>query len=208
MYQTGRIFHDASLFFSHYEDVIKEEAENAGTRDIWGLEYRGRFTLPNLLAAAPDISGFIFYSFTDVTSSTHFNHEKGEKGEWEDGDTDLGDIAPHKINAGVNVPAARYWNFNLRANFVSERKLYSQNPLRKRGETIDPYVVFNGAVSYSLEGFDITLKVANLLDHSYFHPGVEQADSGDDFSARSLGFRNSLIPQPGRSVMLRLSIDY
>ena len=34
MYQTGRVFHDASLFFSHYEDVIKEDAENAGTRDL------------------------------------------------------------------------------------------------------------------------------------------------------------------------------
>ena len=205
MYQTDRIFHDASLFFSHYEDVIKEEAENAGTRDIWGLEYRGRFTLPNLLVGAPDINGFLYYSFTRVKSSTHFDHEAGR---WEDGDTDLGDIAPHKVNLGLNLPAARHWNFNLRANFVGERKLYSQNPLRARGRAVDSYVVVNGAASYSVGVFDLTLKVTNLLDRSYFHPGVEQADSGDDFSQRSLGFRNSLIPQPGRSFILKLGIAY
>ena len=205
MYQTERVSHDASLFFSHYQNVIKEEAANTGTRDIRGFEYRGRFTMPNVIAAAPDISGFLFYSFTNVTSSTRFNHAAGE---WEDKDTDLGDIAPHKINAGINVPAGRHWNLNLRANFVSKRKLYSRNPLRARGRTLDPYIVLNGTVSYCLGGFDLTIKVGNILDHSYFHPGVEQADSGDDFNARSRGFRNSLIPQPGRSVMLGLSIDY
>ncbi|MBT4611152.1 MAG: TonB-dependent receptor [Gemmatimonadetes bacterium] len=204
MTQTGRLFHDASLYYSHYDDVIKEEAENAGSRDVWGLEYRGRFTTPNPLTAA-DLSGYFYYTYANVTSSTVFNHEAGS---WENGDTDLGDIAPHKINVGINIPTSSGLNANLRANFVSERKLYSQNPLRAQGETIDAYVQINGALSWSQEPFGITLKVTNLLASDHFHPGVEQADSGNDFSQRSLGFRNSLVPQPGRSVALRLSMQY
>ena len=205
MYQTGQLFHDASLFFSHYDDVIKEEAENAGSRDIRGLEYRGRFSAPNPIARAADVSGYLYYAYTDVTSSTRFNHETGA---WEEGDTDLGDIAPHKVNFGINVPVARGWNANLRANYASSRKLYSQNPLRNQDEDLDSYLVFNGAVSYSFRPFRAMLKVLNLLDSEYFHPGVEQADSGNDFSARSQGFRNSLIPQPGRSLFLQLTMDY
>ena len=205
MYQAGRIFHDASLYFSHYDDVIKEEAENAGSRDVRGLEYRGRFSLPNAIAGAADLSGYLYYAFTDVTSSTRFNHTTGA---WEDGDTDLGDIAPHKINIGLNMPAQHGWNLNLRTNYVSSRKLYSQNPLRAQGQEVDAYIVLNGAVSYSYKPFRATLKILNLLDNEYFHPGVEQADSGDDFTERSLGFRNSLIPQPGRSASLQLTMDY
>ena len=113
-----------------------------------------------------------------------------------------------EINVGINIPTSSGLNANLRANFVSERKLYSQNPLRAQGETIDAYVQINGALSWSQEPFGITLKVTNLLASDHFHPGVEQADSGNDFSQRSLGFRNSLVPQPGRSVALRLSMQY
>lgn len=153
----------------------------------------------------------MYYTFTAVTSSTRYNHELDADGNvigWEDGDTELGDIAPHKINAGVNLPLSRQWNVNLRSNFVGRRKLYSQNPLRAQGETIDPYIVFNGVLSYSYHPFRVTAKVLNLLDADYFHPGVEKADSGNTFDERSLGFRNSLIPQPGRSYVLAFSIDY
>ena len=205
MHRTGHLFHDVSLFYSHYENVIKEEAENAGSRDIWGIEYRGRYTFPNFIPHASDISGFFYYTFTDVQSSTRFNHTTGV---WEDEDTDLGDIAPHKVNLGVNIPIQKHWNLNLRGNFVSRRELYSQNPLRAQGKTIDPYVVFNGALSFYYRPFTVTLKIVNLFNRSYFHPGVEQADSGDDFSKRSLGFRNSLIPQPRRSFVFRFNIDY
>jgi iron complex outermembrane receptor protein len=205
MYQTEHLFHDLSFYYSHYENVIKEEAENAGSRDIWGIEYRGRYTLPNFISNASEISGFLNYSYTHVKSSIHFNHTSLQ---WEDGDTNLGDIAPQKINAGINVPMSNHWDLNLRTNFVSRRELYSQNPLRAQGKTIDPYVVLNGALSYTYRPFMITAKVLNLFDKTYFHPGVEQADSGDDFSKRSLGFRNSLIPQPKRSFVVRFSIAY
>ncbi len=203
MVQTEHSFHDVSLFFSHYDNVIKEEAENAGSRDIWGIEYRARYAIPNFVQNATDISGFFNYTYTSVTSSIHFDHAAGD---WVVGDTDLGDIAPHKINVGVNLPLSS--GLNLRGNLVERRELYSQNPLRNQGKTIDPYLVAHGALSYTYGPFWLTLKISNLFDHDYFHPGVEQADSGDVFSGRSLGFRNSLIPQPGRAFVFRFAIEY
>jgi len=42
----------------------------------------------------------------------------------------------------------------------------------------------------------------NILDRKVFAPGTGKANSGNDFSKRSLGFNNSLSPQPGRSLWL------
>jgi iron complex outermembrane receptor protein len=47
--------------------------------------------------------------------------------------------------------------------------------------------------------------VKNITDSQYFHPGLEQADSGDNFSQRSLGYRNSLLPQKGRTYFITLN---
>jgi outer membrane receptor for ferrienterochelin and colicins len=57
---------------------------------------------------------------------------------------------------------------------------------------------------YMRKPFDLTFTVKNLLGSEYYFPGGEQADSGDDFSQRSLGFRNSLIPAEKRSFWLNL----
>ena len=204
MHQTEGLFHDLSLYRSHYENVIKEEAENAGTRDVWGVEYRARYNLPNFIAGAPDVSGYFHYTFTHVTSSIYFDQELGA---WKDGETELGDIAPHKVGVGATLPVSRRWHVNLRGNFVGRRQVYSGNPLRAEGRTIPPYFVLNGAVGYAHRMVTATLKVSNLLNKTYDHPGVEGAGSGDDFSMRSMDFQNSLIPQPGRSFTVMVGLN-
>jgi iron complex outermembrane receptor protein len=199
LHQSGNWLHDVSLFAARYNNVIKEEAENAGSRDVFGLEYRGRFAFDNVIDAAPDISGHLYYTYTRSDSSIQYDHANAE---WIDGAAELGDIAPHKINLGLDVPFNQNWYANLRVNYVSARDLYLRNPLRAAGRKADAYTVFHLAVGYQAKPWTLSLKVANLFDTDYYHPGVEQADSGDDFSQRALGFRNSLIPQPGRSFWL------
>jgi len=196
MHQQGRWLHDVSLFRAHYRDVLKEEAENAGSRTVWGLEYRGRFTLPNILAHQPDIQGYLYYTYTRSRSSITYDHNLAD---WVDGEADLGDIAPHKINAGITWPITGQWSLNLRANYVSTRKLYLRNPLREQGESISSFSVFHLNARYHDGPFSASLGVRNLLDAEYYVPGLEQADSGNDFTQRSAGFRNSLIAQTGRS---------
>ena len=54
----------------------------------------------------------------------------------------------------------------------------------------------------------LSFKVLNILDKDYFQPGTESATSGNDFSQRSTGFMNSIIPQPGRSIWFNLGATF
>jgi len=205
MHQQQHWLHDISLFTARYRDVIKEEAENAGSRDIWGVEYRGRFSYSNpLFKNAPNLTGYFYYTYTDAVSSITYDQTSAT---WLEQSSELGDIAPHKINASLDIPFDHRWHLNLRANYVYDRVLYSRNPLREAGKTVDDYAVFNLALGYRQKPFELSFSVKNLLSAAYYYPGGEQAGSGDDFTQRSLGFSNSLIPAEKRSFWLNLRLE-
>jgi len=202
MHKQKHWLHDFSLFTAHYKDVIKEEAENAGSRNIWGAEYRGRFSYPNFLFNnAPKITGYLYYTYTKSLSSITYDQTTAK---WIDQTSELGDIAPHKINLGIDVPFDHHWHLNLRNNYVSDRILYSRNPLREEGKTTKSYIISNITLGYRQKPFDVSFTIKNALSAEYYYPGGEQADSGDDFTQRSLGFRNSLVPAEKRSFWLNL----
>ena len=204
MYGAGNWLHDVSIYQAKYKDVIQESAENAGDRDTKGLEYRGRFTVANFLSA-PEIEGYFYYTYTKAMSDIAYDHQAGV---WIDRDTEVGDIAPHKLHLGVNVPVNQLWNVNLRSRFMSSRKLYSRNPLREQGDELSSFTVFDAGIHLNLDRHQFGVTVKNLFDKAYYHPGAEQADSGNDFSQRSQGYRNSLIPQPGRSYWFKYQYQF
>jgi len=205
MHQQQHWLHDLSLFTTRYQNVIKEEAENAGSRNIWGLEYRGRFSYDNLLfKKASDITGYLYYTYTKSLSSVTYDQTATA---WLDQTSDLGDIAPHKINLGIDVPFDQHWHLNFRTNYVSDRILYSRNPLREQGKNAKAYVTSNLTLGYRQKLFDLSFVVKNLFDEEYYYPGGHQANSGDDFSQRSLGFHNSLIPAEKRSFWLNIRLE-
>lgn len=128
----------------------------------------------------------------------------------------LGDISSHKVSMGFNLPIQNLLNINIRANYVGPRQLYLRNELRNKGEfgqrdsgiILDNYVLFNGTFSFNLKYSTLVLKVFNMLNHSYYHPGQEGADSGNNFYERSLGYRNSILPQPGRYFLFSLNFEF
>ncbi len=202
MYNTEHWLHDISLFTAHYRNVIKEDAENIGTQDTYGLEYRGRYSFNNFIKQAPAITGYTYYTFTQSRSSIHYDHTLQQ---WVDGEDDLGDIAPHKLNLGITIPFSARWSLNLRGNYVSQRELYSRNPLHAEGKEAEAYTTFHLNLGYRKDNLTASFKVLNLFDHGYLVPGMEQANSGDDFDQRSGGFQNSMLPQPGRQWLFNLS---
>ena len=225
MYQQEHWLHDISVFTAMYDDVIKEEAENAGERSTIGLEYRGKFQYPNFIDGAGDITGHFYYTYTKSKSSVSYDHSldlwvgKGIENcrdisenhtvlydPCADMDAELGDIAPHKINASINIPMSEALNVNLKANWVASKPLYLRNALRAKDRENDDYLTLDANISYRFEPFQIAFKVKNLFDETYYHSGAEAAASGDDFTQRSQGWANSLIPQPKRSFMLTLSM--
>ena len=122
----------------------------------------------------------------------------GDSGWFEDG----------KINASVNVPIGNDWNVNVRANWVASKALYVRNPLRNNGRKNDAYIVVDANIIYDFDLFSLAFKIKNLFDRQYYNSGVEGAESGDDFTQRSQGWRNSLIPQAGRNFMLTMSMTF
>lgn len=113
----------------------------------------------------------------------------------------VGDIARHRANLILDLSLARKMNLDLRLSHVGPRPTgegttVSTNPLRR----IDSYTVAHSTLTYRnlLPGTDLQLIVQNLLDQEYFDPGVLDAD-GTLYATR--------LPQPGRTVFLRVSFS-
>lgn len=204
MHKRKNWLHETAVYTSRYENVIRESALNDAERNIWGLEYKCRFEYTNFLIGESPINGTLYYSYIQAKTNRTYDHALDE---WVNKDTDLGDIAPHKINAAMNLPFAGRWNLNLKGNFLSRTALYSRNPLSAQGVEVASRAIFDSALSYHHGKFEGNFKVENFFDREVFAPGLRTADSGNDFTQRSQGYSNSLTPLPGRSFWLTLSYE-
>lgn len=116
----------------------------------------------------------------------------------------IGDIADWRANLAANLSASRRVNLNLRLNYVGDRDVGPGTTVffpEKELAEVDSYLVANATLSYTRDlgpSFpEVTLQLIgrNLLDEQYEHPGVLAA--GTEFA--------ETIPQPGRTVVLRLT---
>ncbi|WP_448569503.1 TonB-dependent receptor plug domain-containing protein [Thalassotalea ganghwensis] len=205
MHQGTNWLHDMSLYSAKYDSVVREDAINDAKRDIWGFEYRGKFIYPNIFNVNESITGHLYYTYTHAQSSLTYNHLRQE---WHPETTSLGDIAPHKVSALVDIPINNQWHLNLRGNFVSQTPLYSHNPLSAQGIKLPSRALFDMSLNYQLKQSRVSIKVKNILDRKISAPGLRQADAGLDNSGRSKGYNNSLTPLPGRSIWLTLTHQF
>ena len=85
--------------------------------------------------------------------------------------------------------------------------------------TLDLSLVWRDFLSGAYEGaqgVSLGVHVKNLLDTQYFHPGTRAANSGLTAGARaddgswqgSRGWSNSLLPQPGRQILMTLQVEH
>lgn len=197
MHQAEHWLHDVSLYKADYKNVIRESALNDAKRDIWGGEYRGRFEYLHFIDGLENISGYFYYTYTKPETNKSYDHNSGQ---WLNKTVRLGDIAPHKINALVYLPVSEFLAVAIRGNFISSTELYSRNPLNEQGIKLGSRVTYDATLSFEAEQFSASLRVDNVFDTKDMGPGLRSADSGNDFSQRSKGYNNSLIPLPGRSL--------
>jgi len=205
MHNTTSWLHDVSLFNAEYENVIRESAINDAKRDILGLEYRGRFEYQHFVAELPAITGSVYYTYTKPKTSLTYDHSLGL---WIDKTDTLGDIAPHKINTSIHFPIFDELSLTLKGHFVSKTQLYSRNPLHEQGVELGSKVMFDMILGFKYLNLKTSLKVKNIFDRLEFYPGLRSANSGNDFTQRSKGYDNSLIPQAGRSISLTLAYEF
>ncbi len=261
MKQSKQITNEGSLYYSRYEDVIKESGPNVGRRRIYGFEYKFRWNFQNFVTKSSPISFYTYYTYTLAESTSYYDHNMRQ---WKDGVTplgqyeflfqgtrtngpfgpydnglasyiprqekytNLGDIAPHKINLGINLPIKEDFILNFRGNYVSAREFYSRNVLNNNGplpntsdetllrrivqqedKRLQPYFVFDSGFTYNYGEYGfLTFKIMNVFNEYYVHPGVGNANAGNYYYARSTGYDSSLLPQPGRSYMLSLTLTF
>ncbi|HKV08927.1 MAG TPA: TonB-dependent receptor [Thermoanaerobaculia bacterium] len=109
----------------------------------------------------------------------------------------IGDIASHRVNVGLEVEPLRRLIANFRVSYVGTRKTGAGTTVYlSTYREIKDYLVPKLALTWRnlIRGTDLQLVVNNPFDAKYYHPGVQTAGFG--FASR--------LPQPGRTVMLRL----
>jgi iron complex outermembrane receptor protein len=205
IHQTDDWLHDISLYRAKYHHVIREEALNDGDRTILGLEYRGKFEWPHYHSELDAISGNFYYSYTKAQTNRQYDHQQGL---WLAKEGDVGDISPHKVNFALNWPLDENWELNFKANYYDRTGLYSRNALIPQGIEVGSRMTVDASVKFIYGGWQLNFKIENLADRKVFAPGLRKADSGNDFSARSKGYQNSLTPLPGRSMWITVKYQF
>ncbi|MBN2486875.1 MAG: TonB-dependent receptor [Bacteroidales bacterium] len=120
----------------------------------------------------------------------------------------IGDLAHTKIYFGATGTTNKYLGFSLRGRYIGERETVLSNPIR----TIDGYFLLDANIiikDIGFEGLNFNIQFNNILGTEYFHPGTRAATSGNTPGSwsglewqGSVGWNNSLMPQPGRYILI------
>lgn len=129
----------------------------------------------------------------------------------------IGDLSDIRVLVGATATINRHIRTTLLARFVGERQTVETNPIEKAVG----YVVADVVVEYRdlfANGLSASLRIRNLFNTSYFHPGIREAAAGntpgtfdvnDNYQGGSQkNYFNSLLPQPGRTIMMSLSYGF
>lgn len=118
--------------------------------------------------------------------------------------TQVSDIAHHRYNLSVHTRIWRGWDAQLRLNHVGKRRTGKGTTTPRNPQNgLDPYTLLHLTSHYKLPvrwgDLAARLRVDNLLDETYSHPGV--------WSANGISYASNL-PQPGRRVYLGLTFRH
>ena len=201
--RLGPVAQVASLYRADDDDTIVNTAggaRNLGERTVVGLDYH----LQAILHPA-DMREMRLWAY----ASFLLDEEESVNG---GGDTvPIGDLAHQQVIGGASMMLGDALSASLRGRYVSGRRTVATNPLGR----LPSFATFDAAMSWqAVRGVTVALKVTNLFDERYAHPGVRQADAGVepgffDETGRwrgSVGFYNSLLPQSGRAYQIMLHV--
>jgi outer membrane receptor for ferrienterochelin and colicins len=209
-YTTSSLNTLVSLFHVRNNDTIINTAagaENLGEREVAGFDVHLRHDTG---VGAHRMKSWLYYSRILRAEESSPDDANGGSA-----DMRIGDLARNRVVAGVTADVTRDFTATLIGRWTGDRATIATNPV---GE-VDGFVTFDAAfVVDRIAGSSLgaTMRIANLSDEEYFHPGVREASAGETpgrFEGGvwngSAGFYNSLLPQPGRTVsfMLRFSGD-
>ncbi len=208
-YTTKNFSTLVSTYYIQYNNTIigfKDGAKNAGERNLLGLDYHFQGEIPVSQLKQLKVWGYYSAILFEEEQKFDDNENETEMGI-------IGDLAHHKVYFGITGVLKNSLSINVRGRYIGDRETVDTNPIDK----IDGYFVIDANITYKdlfVEGLGLGLKVTNILDTKSFHPGVREANSGIDpghWEGKawngSKGWYNSMMPQPGRFVMLSIIMD-
>lgn len=209
-YTTKNFSSLVSTYYIEYFNTIigfTGGAKNVGERNLLGLDYHLQRVIP--VSFLKQLKVWAYYSailnekeqkFDDVGNKTEIGI--------------IGDLAHHKVYFGATGVFKNGMSINIRGRYIGERETVDTNPINK----VDGYLTVDLNIVHKdlfTKGLGVGLKVTNIFNTKYFHPGVREANSGIEpghWEGKawygSKGWYNSMMPQPRRFVLLSLLFDF
>lgn len=175
-------------------------AENIGSRSVTGVDVHLQHILKP--SSSIQLKSWVYYSHLFSATEAHGGIDER-----------IGDLADNKVMLGSTLHWKRDYSATLRGRYIGSRPTVATNPVRE----VASYATVDASFDAErLGGSKLGLQVAihNLTDRSYFQPGIRDAsagttpgvfDSNGDWHG-SAGYFNSLLPQPGRSILVTLRV--
>lgn len=190
---SKNVFCEAGGYRSTYSDIIgtatvrlPDSSTTTQHQAIGALAIHG--IQAKMYAGYQNYSAWLNYTYTHGTNT--------------DDDVPIGDIARHHVNAGFDATWFSKLEFDLRVNYVGERRTGQGTTIKDNPrDHIGAYTVVNTVLGYGplVKGLSIQCIVNNVFDAEYFDPGVRSAD-GEYYASR--------LPQNRRNIMLRALYEF
>lgn len=211
VYTKGKI----SALVSAYRVIINntivgdnQSASNLGERVITGLDMHLRTQISQ--SFIKNLSAWIYYSAILSEKEKRFDADGNLTGTGI-----IGDLAHSKLYFGSTADIGKHLTVNLRGRFIGERETVITNPIR----TIPSYLTIDGNIQVRdliYKGLNVEVKLINITDAVYFHPGIREANSGESpgtWDSNGLGWNgsqgwfNSKLPQPRFFTMVGITLN-
>ena len=177
-------------FYSKLNDYIYYSKTSATFTNIDAKVYGGE------LSAS-------LYATDDITLDAGLSYKKGQKDKALTGQTDkdLADIAPLRGNVGISYEYMSNSIASIETQFSDKWSSYDAD----NGEQeIAGWGIINMKVKHSFpKGFDLTVGVNNLLDHTY-----ATSNTYIDLTLIAAGTQTALLNEPGRYVYTNLTYKF
>ena len=179
-----------NFFYNKLDDVIYVESRSFGEPNTYlniGENIAKGFEIENKFYLDKDFWFFLNYSYTNSDDERMMISDEGIANEVV---TPHIDIAPHKLNLGVNIGFLDYFNLNTNLIYRSRRERFEDVK-----DQVGPYTLVNTTLTVKniVKSLTISASVFNIFDEKYYdqEPGVEFEPV-----------------QPGRSFVVKVSYQF
>ncbi len=206
-YTSGNSSNGIDFYYNQGTDAIGKVnniATNIGKRRMIGCEFYSKWLFNDI---TPWMTRFKADAYLSYLKSDEDLTKSGTYAE-------TGNMAPIKLHLILTGYFFKDLSLSLQNRYVDKIKTVASNPV---GE-IDAWMTSDLFLNYrnlGFEGLSLGIKIYNILDKKYDHPGYQDASAGIATDAQGNfiddpagGWYSSLLPQPCREVRAILKLEF